>query len=447
MFRAALALLVLLAANPLLAQRRGGPTRAPGRVGPIPGLGVPPLVIRTERHQGQPVRPGPIPLPSERRNWVRIETPHFTIFSSAGARITRAVAHDLERLTPLLLRTSDSFRLPEARTRVFLFGDPRDVQPYFDAARGVRVDAAGATVRHPDGSTILIDVTARGGDSLTPRHELVHDLLRNNSRPLPLWLEEGLAEYYSNAGQPILEHVSRLRPARLPIPLAELFALTHDAPRSASWDFYAESWGAVTALLRRDPHAFRELMRDLERDVPIVEALRERYRMTPRDLENAMRKAGAPASSILASGVTLQLEPQPLDYAALVFELGELLARLPNRHADAERHFRAARPFLDSAPPDRIDVAFARFVLSLRDGQRETAEALFPRLVDSPRGYATRKLLLDTDIDRADALAREGRLLEAAQILRALAPKMPEKARLNLESQAAGLEAAAARER
>jgi len=400
MHRAAIALLVLLAADPLLAQRRGeGPTRVPGRAGPIHGVGVPPLVVRTERHQGQPIKPGPIPLPSERRAWVRIGTPHFTIFSSAGARVTRTIAHDLERLTALLLRTSDSFHLPETRTRVFLFGNSRDVQPYFDAARGMRVDAAGLTVRHGDGSTILIDTSARGGEALTPRHELVHDLLRNNVRPLPLWLEEGLAEYYSNAGQPILEHVSRMRPARMPIALDELFAMRYDSLRSASWDFYAESWGAVTALLRRDPHAFRELTLDLEQGAAVADTLRVRYRMTPRDLENAMRKAGAPASSLLSSGVTLKLEPQPLEYAALVFELGELLARLPNRLADAERHFRAARPYL--------------------------------------------QLLLDTDIERADALAREGKLLEAAQILRQLAPKMPENARLNLEAQAAGLEAAA----
>lgn len=441
MSRALLALLVLLAADALLAQRRGGTTRAPGRSGPIPGVGVPPLVLRGEHQQGRPIRPGPIPLPSPRRTWVRIETPHFTILSSAGARATRTIAHDLERLTALLIRTSDSFRLPEARTRVFLFGDPRDVQPYFDAARGMRVDAAGATVRHPDGSTILIDVSARGGEALTPRHEVVHDLLRNNARPLPLWLEEGLAEHYSNAGLPIAEHVSRLRRARMPIPLEELFALHHQSPRAASWDFYAESWGAVTALLRRDPNAFRELVRDLERGVPVTEALRSRYRMTARDLENAMRRAGVPTRSILSSGVTLDLEPQRVDYPELVFELGELLVRLPDRHADAARHFRVARPYLETASPERVDVAFAMFVLSLSDGEREKTDALFPRLANTSRGHATRKILLDTDFARADALARDGRLLEAARILRELAPKMPEHARLNLEAQAAELEA------
>ncbi len=399
MFRAALALL-------LLAQIDGGrPTRVPGRTMPLPGLGGIPPTARNERHQGEPIKPGPIPLPSEHRAWVRVETPHFTIFSSASPRITRSVAHDLERITALLIKTSDLFRAPETPTRVFLFADPGDVQPYFDAARNMRVDAAGVTVRDSGGSTILIDVTARGGEALTPRHELVHDLLRNTTRPLPLWLEEGLAEYYSNAGQPIWQHASRLRRARMPIALDELFAMTDQSPRSASWDFYAESWSAAATLLRRDANAFRELVRDLDRGVPMTDTLRDRYHMTPGDLENRMRKAGAPASSILASGVTLNLEPQPLEYPALVFELGVLLAHLPNRQADAERHYRAAQPYLETAPRDRFDVAFALYILSVRDGK----------------------------------------LLEAAKILRDLAPRMPENTRRDFEAQAASLEAAESR--
>ena len=144
-------------------------------------------------------------------------------------------------------------------------------------------------------------------------------------------------------------------------------------------------------------------MRDLDRGVPVTDTLRDRYRMTPRDLENGMRKAGAPASSILGSGMTLSLEPHPLEYAELAFELGVILAQLPDRRADAELHYRAAQPYLEAAPRDRIDVAFALYVLSVRDG----------------------------------------RLLEAAKILRNLAPRMPEQARRDFEAQAASLEAAA----
>jgi hypothetical protein len=71
------------------------------------------------------------------------------------------------------------------------------------------------------------------------------------------------------------------------------------------------------------------------------------------------------------------------------------------------------------------------------------ADALFPKLEPTPKITDARRLLLRVDIPRADALAREGKLLEAARVLRDLAPKMPGKTRENLETQAAGLEAAA----
>jgi hypothetical protein len=156
-----------------------------------------------------------------------------------------------------------------------------------------------------------------------------------------------------------------------------------------------------------------------------------------------MRKAGKPTRSLLASGLDLDVTPRRIEYAELVFELGEFLVRLPGRIADAERHFREARPYLERAPLERNDVAFALFALCVRDGERDQTELLFTRLADSPRGFVTRKFLLDAGQDRAEALANDGKLLEAAQVLRELAPKMPEKARLGLEARAALLEAAA----
>lgn len=346
MFRATLALSLVLATTPLLGQRAAGggrPTRVPVRT--VPGFGVPstlPGSIPAERAQGLPIKPGPVPFPSERHRWLRIETPHFSIFSSAGARVTRTIALDLERLAALLLETSPYFRLSPRRTRVFLFGDPRDARPYFDAARNMRVEAAGLTVRHPAGSTILIDVTMRGGTALTPRHELVHDLLGNNQRPLPLWVEEGMAEYYSNHGFPILEHASRLR-GKPRVPMHELFAVRHNSVRSASWDFYAQSWGAVTVLIRRDPRAFQAFLRDLHGGKSSEAALLEHFAMTPEELENVIRRrAGRPASSILSGNVELALDVEPMSRAAVLSELGELLARLPNRAADAQRHHIAA---------------------------------------------------------------------------------------------------------
>jgi len=469
----------LLLAASLDAQRnpRGSIPRVP-RTGtglPRPGYLDPGSI---ERRPLIPAHTGPIPLPSPARQWVRAETAHFILFGATGENAVRAVAHDLEKLTALLTRTSPYFRLPPERTRIFLFAERRNVQPYFDAVANARVDASGLTLRHPKGSTTLVDTSARGGGGLTPRHELVHDLIRRGNRLPPLWVDEGLAEYFSNGGLPVREHASRLR-GRLRMPLPEMFATHAEDPRAWSFDFYAQSWAVVATLLRRDRAAFWQMLQDVDGGRDAAEAIEARYGLSLRELEFAMRKVSAPATSLLVeSAPPIELTVTPLPYPDLLVELGELLARVKGREADAEHHFLAAleqdgnnaaahlayaelllsipervvdahvhRPYLERAyerAPDRVEVAFPLFTLYVNTGERALADNIFPRLADSPRGYDARRLLLDVDIPRADALAREGHLHEAAQILRDLAPKMPDKTRANLEGQAARLESLAA---
>lgn len=508
MKRLAVAAAFLLVAAPLPAQRGAAGRVTPGTIGfPRPGFMDPGVI---ERRAVTPAHVGPIPFPPAELQWIRLDTPHFILISATGEHATRIVAHDLEKLTSLLLGRSEYFHAPSRRTRVFLFAERRNVQPYFDSVMGGRVDASGITLRHPRGSTMLIDTSARGGGALTPRHELVHDLLHRDDRPLPLWIEEGLAEYYSNAGQPVSKHASRLR-GRLRMPLQTMFATRANDPSAWTFDYYAQSWAAVTALMRRDPIAFFEFLADIDRGVDAVDALRERYRLTLRDLETAMRKAGAPAASLLLfTAPATAMEARPVSRAELLGELAELLARVQGREGEAERHFRAAidadtssgaihlayselllalanravdarveaqcaidhgvqdapralavigmsylaasdaataRTYLEQAheaAPEWIDVLYPLFGIYVDAGERELADRLFTRIADTPRANQARQRLLDTDIPRADALAREGKLLEAAKILRDLAPKMPEKTRANLESQAARLENIAA---
>ena len=344
MRRVAVALLAVVVAWPSIAQRRSGPvTRAPRSSGLVPASGILTQITRTHPEReatGKPFR-GPVAFPSPAREWIRIETPHFVLISSAGERRTRAIATDLERLTAMLTRISAQFATASTRTRVFVFTNRGDVQPYFDALRGFEnVDATGLTLRQLDRSTMLIDANARGGASLTPRHELVHDLLRHADRPLPLWIEEGLAEYYSNFGQPILEHISLIR-GRPRIPLEIMFALDRTSPYAGSLAFYAQSWGAVSTLIRRDADAFFAFLDDARGAASDV-TLRKHFGISPNQLEVAMRGVGMPAPAMTRDETFVAMDVAPVDRATLLHELGELLAAVDGRASDAERHFRAA---------------------------------------------------------------------------------------------------------
>ena len=199
MARLTVVLMLLLAIPSAFAQySRGAVTRVPRgtpRIGTSPsGLAQ---LIRTHPERdvaGKPFQ-GPVAFPSASRQWLRIETPHFVLISAAGERRTRAIAEDLERLTTLLVRTSAHFASASTRTRVFVFTHRGDVQPYFDAVRGFeRVDATGITLRESNRSTMLIDANARGGETLTPRHELI--------RPAPASHDSARARRSSSASTP-----------------------------------------------------------------------------------------------------------------------------------------------------------------------------------------------------------------------------------------------------
>lgn len=500
MNRTGAVLALVLAAVPIAAQRPSGRLPRGGT-----GVTMPSFVLDTRQLQSTRFLSHHlfIPFPPAQKLWLRVDTAHFIVLSNAGERRTRGIANDFESLAALLQRTSPHFRPSARRTRVFVFDDRRDVQPYFNAAYGVPVDANGITVRHGDGgTTMLIDASSRGGTSLTPRHELVHDLLRHNDRPLPLWIEEGLAEYYSNGGLPIIEHVSLLRgPYR--IPLLQMFAVRPTDARARAYEFYAQSWAAVATLMRTSPQAFFAFLSEVEQGGDVVAALKTHFGMTPTRLEGAMRRAGAPVTTLRESEPDAKIELRPLDRSELLYELAELLARVPRGEEEADRHFRAsldarpqktavyiryaeflmqlqrsgearltaeealvrgadelrahavialslaaekraeALPYLLCARrsmPDRADITLALYSHYMESGERQAADPLFNELLLSPKVNEARRILLDADITRADGLARAGNLAEAARILRELAPKMHGRTRVQLEAQAVGLE-------
>lgn len=490
---AAVAILLMLAGH-AGAQGRVNNPRVPG---PGPRSFYPPRMVDTS-----PIHPrargthGLIPFPPD-RPWLRLETPHFILFTSGSERHARTIADDFEKLTALLLRTSPYFRLPPSRTRVFIFNERREVQPYLNAAReGAPVDAIGITVRHAGGSTMLLDSGARGGDVSTPRHELVHELLRHNERPLPLWIEEGVAEYYSNAGMPIFEHVSRVR-GRPRISMHELFAMKSTDPRATTADFYALSWAAVATLKKLDAPAFFELMRDLERGTDTPAAIRKHYDKSTAQLSIAMRTAGVPRAPLHLHEQTVEATIRPVERAELLYQLATMLSHVAGGADEADRHYRAAiaagpqnaeahirfaeflaaheRPIeareaalqaLTLAPdeprlyailgtisgdvgslecarahfPERKDLDFHLFAAYMHHGNRAKADALFSTLAETPHVNDVRRILLRADIARADALARGGEVAEAAKVLRELAAKMPGKTRAQLEAQASALE-------
>lgn len=327
---------------------------------PQPGYTPPVLIGVTGENKGPKIRPIAFPAASE--SWVRVRSAHFVILSSAGEKRTRELAEGLETLAVALTRLAPGIATTsKTPTRVLIFTRHKEVQPYFDYL--LNRDSANVTgvfvSQNGSGSMIIDGGFGKAMADRTPFHELVHSLLDRTDKQPALWLDEGLAEYYSAAelrsgslfaGAPIREHIEILRRGDL-LPLSQVFSVvresdTYNLPHGQRL-FYAESWAVVDLLLRRNRQHFYEFFDDVKGSKPVADALQARFGMTVGELERAIRGYGPtfripfgaslPVPNVDKSAVVTKLERDDL-----LYELGAFLQALNPDSGEATRHFEAA---------------------------------------------------------------------------------------------------------
>ncbi|HET7704525.1 MAG TPA: DUF1570 domain-containing protein, partial [Thermoanaerobaculia bacterium] len=240
-----------------------------------------------------------IALPQPGQKWIRAESGNFTIVSSAGERETREVAASLEQLAGALRRVHPRFEAKAAETKIFLFARRRDSQPYFDLLLSrQRAHLSGAYVVHGNRTgTMFIDSEHSFWRDRTVFHELMHNILSASGSRLPLWLEEGIAEYFSSAeirgaaltvGKPLPEHQRLLRKHDV-LPIEKILAAETGSPIASHALFYPQSWAIVDLLMRTNREAFYSFVTDIEAGASAETSLRAHYGMEPRIIEAQLR--------------------------------------------------------------------------------------------------------------------------------------------------------------
>jgi hypothetical protein len=335
----------------------------------------------------------PIPFPDANEKWILVRSKHFLFVSSAGERRTEDIAAGLETLAAALMQVSPRFSAAPVETRVFIFSRHREAQPYFDMLVGQKdAHVSGVFVSSKSMGSMIIESRQGWGEDRTPFHELIHYLITNSGTRPPLWLEEGLAEYFSNAelrngsiraGAPIAQHEQMLKQRRL-IPLSEVFTIktesdvyTHAETQRA---FYAESWALVAWLIRTNPDAFYDFLHDVEEGKDIEQSLRVRYKRSLDDMQRAFDVSTVQPSygtALKVPNVDATVTTTPLDRADLLYRLGKFLGQVEDVNRDAERHFREALA---------INPAHARSLAAL--GQYDKAIAADPNDAEIYLDYA-----------------------------------------------------------
>jgi tetratricopeptide (TPR) repeat protein len=194
-------------------------------------------------------------------HWFEVRSPHFVVLTDTNEKQAYRIASQFERMRAvfhLLMPTaSDGAGSPVI---VLALKDKKAMQallPEAYLAKG-SLDLAGLFLRAPDKNYILVRLDAQGAHPFaTVYHEYTHFMMRNASEWIPLWMNEGLAEFYQNTdiqekevllGEPNTDDILYLRQNRL-LPLITLLKVDQTSPyyheEQKGSVFYAESWALI----------------------------------------------------------------------------------------------------------------------------------------------------------------------------------------------------------
>ncbi len=202
--------------------------------------------------------------------WVEVHSPHFTIVSDASEKQARHVLDQLERMRWVFQKLYPNTNVAgDEPILVFAAKNSKTFQTVEPAAylgKG-QLNLAGYFLRTQDRNYILLRLDAEEEQHpfATIYHEYTHLQFSSIAEWLPLWLNEGTAEFFQNTqvrdkeiliGQPDPNNILYLRQERL-IPLPVLFKVDASSPyyheEQKGSVFYAESW-ALTHYLNITDH-------------------------------------------------------------------------------------------------------------------------------------------------------------------------------------------------
>lgn len=385
--------------------------------------------------------PPPATASTRVEGWVEARTPHLTVYTDAGPERAAEIAVRLERFRTVFSRLAPDFELRSpAPTRILAF---TDYGPWKTVRDGGGLRVLGQFLSSPDGNFITLAADSEDGDALgVIQHEYVHELVRHNFPRVPLWFNEGLAEYYRTfdvedgravLGRPPEDRLDWLE-RHAELELSEVVTTdVDDLPRHGAHGagrLYAVSWALVHHLLsgedaKLDATADWLALLALGREPldAFEEAFGVRVTRLERELTEVVRHGDFPSASFPADDLPAKAEVWTVPPAEVHVHLGDLLTRL-GRLQEARDHFYDA---LEKRPMHPEALSGLAFLEDLAGSLGEAA-VLHREAAETDSGSALvwlrfgRHLLqrLETAETReqADAFAEDARiaLLQAVEI-------------------------------
>jgi tetratricopeptide (TPR) repeat protein len=214
-------------------------------------------------------------LRAKPETWVEVRSPHFIVISNAGEKEARQTAIRFEQIRTLFRQMLTGVQnAPSPTITIFAVkneGSLRQLLPEYWAKGHGHI--AGIFFDHFYQFYAAVQLDAPGDNPYsTIYHEYYHSLTVPYFPGLPLWLAEGLAEFFGNtqiedkraySGQPDPGLIQEFQQGRW-IPLTTLVSVDYTSPyyneQNKMSEFYAESWALVHYLMMGDNGIHRPML-------------------------------------------------------------------------------------------------------------------------------------------------------------------------------------------
>ena len=231
-------------------------------------------------------------------NWIEIKSPHFTAYSNAGESEGRRVAAQFEQIRALFEQSFPKLRVDSGDKPTILYALRNEdslkllMPTYGQNKNAMKIAGFYFASGDKNFAVVRTDVTGSAANQFhVMYHEYAHGVFRLNFRGLPLWLDEGLAEYWGGSeisnkearvGIADADQIRLLQKGPL-LPIDTLVSIDRTSPlyntQTHSGIFYAESWALVHYLIlapeMRNQNLLNKFMTALqETDDPIEAANR-----------------------------------------------------------------------------------------------------------------------------------------------------------------------------
>lgn len=258
------------------------------------------------------------PLPAhaaeKTETWLEVRSPHFTVYTNGNEKQARRTVEQFEQIRAVFQKAFPKLRVDPGKPFLILAAKNentlKSLLPEYWEKKG-STHPAGMFVPGTERHYVALRLDVEGENPYhVVYHEYVHMLNGLNYRHLPVWLDEGIAEFYGNTsitdrdiglGKIDEASLNLLRQSKL-LPLEILLKVDHNSPyyneANKTSVFYAQSWAMIhyfnfnEAMLKSN--ALQNFFHLIQTDVDDLEAARRAFgdlKQFQHNLENYVRQS------------------------------------------------------------------------------------------------------------------------------------------------------------